>query len=220
MDESVLRAVQTQRKIFEPLVDAIVPVDLTRVDEGFPESEYGGDNLKQRLADMLPAAYQLSLKKTAQLLSSLKDLQQRAAMPYVYSAAGMAGAASLSPIPWIDIPFIIAIQTRMVRAIARVYHRQGTVKEVLEMVTAGGLGFAVRMGVRELVKFIPYVGTITGGILGAALGYSYTYALGKACCWYYGPLLDGQQPTEQEFSQVFKAQWQEGLKLWNSLRSE
>jgi hypothetical protein len=49
-----------------------------------------------------------------------------------------------------------------------------------ELFTAAGLGFAARLGVRELIKLVPYFGTIAGGMVGAALGYSYTYALGKS----------------------------------------
>ena len=104
----------------------------------------------------------------------------------------------------------------MVHALAKAYGQEGTANEVFEVLTAGGAGFALRMGLRELLKFVPFVGTVTGGLLGAALGYSYTYGLGKACCWYYGALLEGHQPSREEIDRVFKDQWQEGWKRWKN----
>ncbi len=214
------RSIAQHRQAFEKLVDVIVPVDLTRPEDGFEQSDYGGQQLRDALIKLLPSAYRYVLHNAADVLAGLKDLHERRAMSYVYGAAQLAATTALSPVPWIDIPFLVAIQTRMVHAIARVYHQQSTTKEVMEMLAVGGAGFAMRMGTRELIKVIPYVGTITGGILGAALGYSYTYALGKVCCWYYGALLDGHQPSEHEIRRVFKRQWQEGQKLWKTMQHE
>ena len=139
-------------------------------------------------------------------------------MPYIHSSATLAATAALAPIPWVDIPVVAAIQTRMVYAIARVYQQQGSIQKLLEMFAAAGIGFAARLGVRELLKFIPYVGTIAGGILGAAMAYSYTYAIGRACCWYYSSVQAGHEPTQAEISRVFQDHWNEGKEIWKSIR--
>jgi uncharacterized protein (DUF697 family) len=192
---------------------------LTRPEEGFQPPDYGGDQLREALLALLPAACQSSLRSMTQLLSELKDLHERAALPYIHSAAGMAAAAALSPLPWIDIPVVAAIQTRMVYAIARVYHQQGSVQQLFEMLAAAGIGFAARLGVRELLKVIPYVGTIAGGVLGAAVSYSYTYAIGMACCWYHGSVRAGHEPTKEEIAAVFHEKWKEGKQLWKKFKA-
>jgi uncharacterized protein (DUF697 family) len=218
LNESVHRAIVAQKAQFGHLVDALVPIDLTRPEDGYEPHDYGGRQLVDTLLRMLPSAYQFSLRGMTELLTDLKDLHQRAAMPYVHSTATLAAAAALTPIPWVDIPVVAGLQTRMVYAIARVYHQQGEVKRLLELLAAAGIGFAARMGVRELTKVVPYVGTIAGGVLGAALGYSYTFALGKACCWYYSSLLAGHEPTKSEISEVFHQNWKDAKRRWKSIK--
>ncbi len=99
----------------------------------------------------------------------------------------------------------------------RVYHRQGSVQRYFEMLAAAGIGFAARLGVREVLKLIPYVGTVAGGILGATMAYSYTYAIGCVCCWYQSRVLSGHEPTRAEISQMFHEQWNKGQQIWKSM---
>ncbi len=218
MDAELARALKSQCKTFEALVDAIVPVDLTRPEEGYHPPDYGAERFLETLTGMLPSTYQFCLKGMPEALMDLKDLHERTAMPYIHSAAKLAATAALTPVPWIDMPIVAAVQTRMAYAIARIYHQQGSVPQLLEMLAAAGLGFAARLGVRELLKIVPYVGTIAGGILGAAMAYSYTYALGRVCCWYHSNVLDGHEPSQQEISQVFRDHWREGHEIWKSMR--
>lgn len=218
--EEVARALAAQRKAFDELVDGIVPVDITRPAEGFAPSDYGGDQLIDRLTDMLPSAYRYSLRSMSTVRANLKDLHERAAIPYIHGSATLAATAALSPVPWVDIPVVAGIQTSMVYAIARVYHQQGSIQKVLEMLTAAGIGFAARLGVRELLKFVPFVGTVAGGILGAAMAYSYTYAIGRVCCWYYSSIQAGHEPTQAEIRRVFQDHWYKGREIWKSLRQK
>ncbi len=218
LPQSISRAIAAQQKAFSGLVDAVVPVDITRADEGYSPPDYGGAHFVETLTNMLPATYRYSLGGMAQLREALKDLHERAALPYIHSSATLAATAALAPIPWVDIPVVAALQTRMVYAIARVYQQQGSVQKLMEVFTAAGIGFAARLGVRELLKVIPYVGTIAGGLLGATMAYSYTYAIGRACCWYYSSLQAGHDPTEAEIVRVFQNHWSEGKEIWKSIR--
>ncbi len=216
--EPVARALQRQQELFDGLCDIVIPIDLTRAEEGFHDVDYGGSHFREALIEALPTAYGYALMATADVAGQLQDLHERRAMSTVYGSAAMAAAASLSPVPWVDLPFLIAIQSHMVHAIAKAYGQEGTAQQVLEILTAGSAGFAVRMGARELLKFVPFVGTVAGGVLGAALGYSYTYGLGRACCWYYGSLRQGHSPSREEIDAIFKERWQEGWQVWNSVR--
>jgi uncharacterized protein (DUF697 family) len=219
LDPNVARPLDAQRRVFGDLVDAIVPADLTREEDGYDPPDYGADRLRATLLDVLPDAYQASFRSMTRLMAEWEDLHERAAWPYIHAAAGMAAATALTPVPWINLPVMAAIHTRMVYAIAEVYHQPASVQRILEMVAAAGLGFAARLGVREMVKLVPYVGTVAGGVLGAALGYSYTYALGKACCWYHSAVRAGRQPTKSELNRVFHEHWTEGKQLWKAMRS-
>ncbi len=216
--ETVARALAAQQSTFSGLIDAVVPIDITPIDEGFVPPDFGGPHFVETLTGMLPSTYQYALHGMAKLREDLEDLHERAAMPYVHSSATLAATAALSPIPWVDLPVVAAIQTRMVYAIARVYQQQGSAKKLLEMFAAAGIGFAARLGVRELLKLIPYVGTIAGGVLGATMAYSYTYAIGRASCWYYSRVRSGYEPTKAEITQAFQDHWIEGKEIWKSIR--
>jgi predicted GTPase len=123
LDPQVARALAEQQRAFGKLVDRIVPVDLTRDDDGYEPPDYGGEQLRSTLLEVLPAAYQTSFRGLTQLLADWEDLHERAAAPYIQAAAGMAAAAALAPLPWVDMPVMAAIQTRMVHSIAEVYHQ-------------------------------------------------------------------------------------------------
>src|SRR5262245_30004217 len=68
------RSLAEQAKRFEGLVDRIVPVDLTRPEEGFTEPNYGGEFLKQSLLEVLPGAYRQTLLTLDEASKSLQDL--------------------------------------------------------------------------------------------------------------------------------------------------
>src|SRR5262249_8498884 len=55
--EALQRTLAEQRRRFVDLVDKIVPIDLTKPEEGFANPNYGGEQLKKVLLEVLPAAY-------------------------------------------------------------------------------------------------------------------------------------------------------------------
>lgn len=218
LPECVARPLTKHLNAFAGLTDAIVPVDITRPEEGFSPADYGGGRFIETLLRLLPASYQVGLRGVSSLRQDLHDLHEQAALPYVHGSALFAATAALAPLPWVDIPVVAGIQTHMVHAIARVYRQQATISRMLELFAAAGIGCAARLGVRGLLKMVPYVGTIAGGVLGATLAYSYTYALGRACCWYHERVLAGHEPTRAEISEVFHEHWHKGKEIWKSLK--
>ena len=216
--EPVRRALFRHRDAFGSLVDRIIPIDLTRPEDGFEDPDYGGRWLRESLLEMLPRAYGYALRSTAQVAAEWRTLYERRAMSHVHASALLAAAASTSPIPWIDLPFLLAIQGRLVRRIAAVYGLEGSTQELIELVGATSTGFAMRMGIRSLLKLIPGIGTITGSLLGAAFGFTYTYALGRAACWYYGEVRQGNRPKREELLAVFRDEWKAGAAAWKDHR--
>ncbi|MGH7127304.1 MAG: GTPase family protein, partial [Planctomycetaceae bacterium] len=83
ISESLRRSIERQRERFEGLADHVVPIDLTRTEEGFDEPDFGGERLKQTLLDVLPAAYRRTLRDFDEAMRPLKDLNERRATPYI-----------------------------------------------------------------------------------------------------------------------------------------
>jgi uncharacterized protein (DUF697 family) len=89
-----------------------------------------------------------------------------------------ASVGGVIPIPLIDIAAVTVIQLDLVRALARVYHVPfdvATGKAVIASLTGAS---AARVGA-SLVKALPGVGTISGGIAQAGLAGASTYAVGQ-----------------------------------------
>jgi uncharacterized protein (DUF697 family) len=72
----------------------------------------------------------------------------------------------------------------------------------------------VRQGIREVMKFIPYVGSVAGGALAGAS----TFALGKAACFYYSGVQQGHAPPPDEIRRYYADQLAVIQKSWSALR--
>jgi uncharacterized protein (DUF697 family)/predicted GTPase len=204
------RSIAAQQERFDGLVDRIVPVDLTRPEEGFAEPNFGGDRLQAALLVLLPAAYRQTLLTLDESLRSLKELNERRAMPYIISHSTLAATAGAVPVPWVDIPAVAAIQSHLVCRLAAIYGQQVRARMVLKMAGPIGGRMLVRLAVRGALKFVPFVGLAAN----AALAYAYTYGLGKACCWYFGQVCQGNAPSEAELQRVWESQLLQAAQLW------
>ncbi len=89
---------------------------------------------------------------------------------------GSAGAAALSPLPVVDLAAGAAISTKMVMDLARVYHQDIDVDVAVNLLGQQGknllgvLGTTaatplVTAGIASMIKGVPGVGTIAGGLL-------------------------------------------------------
>jgi uncharacterized protein (DUF697 family) len=207
----LLRSLQLQQQRFTGLVDRIVPVDLTPPEEGFSEPEFGGDRLRAALVDLLPTAYRQTLLFLDDSMRSLSDLNERRALPYVLGYGMMAATAAAVPLPWVDIPVVTALQSHLVYRLARIYNRPLAARTFLEMAGPIGGRLLARQLLRGATKIIPYVGIAAN----AALAYAYTFALGKACCWYFGQLHQGNAPTSEQLQEVWHAELTEAATTWS-----
>lgn len=212
LPEDVRRLLGEQRRLFGPLVDAVVPIDLTRPEEGFNEPHYGGDHLRRTLLRFLPDAYRQSLLRLREDLNELRDLYLARAQPHIMTAAAMAATAGAVPVPLVDIPIVAGLQTRMVNKLAHLYGRPDEARRFLEMAGVIGLGMLGRVAVRQATKFLPWVGSLAGG----AYAFGSTYAIGRAACWYYGEILAGHVPSRDEVQKVLGGAFEAARALWQS----
>jgi uncharacterized protein (DUF697 family)/predicted GTPase len=212
--EDLRRSLEEQKQRFSNLVDCVVAVDLTRLEEGFANPNYGGSQLRQVLLEVLPAAYGQTLLTLDEAKRELQDLYAREALPHIVAYSSLAATAGAIPIPWVDMLALLPIQSRMIYHLARFYGQPLSAGRFLELAGTLGLGAAVRQGTRELMKLIPYVGSVAGAVLAGAS----TFALGKAFCFYYSAVHQGHVPQPEDLRRYYHEQLSLAEKSWTALR--
>lgn len=208
--EALARSLAEQCRRFEGLIDAAVPIDLTRPEEGFREVHYGGDALKQVLIGVLPHAYRQTLLTLDEVSRELQDFYARRVLPHIVGYSTLAATAGALPIPWVDLLILPSIQTHMIYDLAQVYGQPLSARRFLELASTSGLGLLLRQAAREVVKFIPYVGSLAGGALAATS----TFALGKAFCYYYSSVNQGHMPRTEELRQHYQEELAQAAHAW------
>lgn len=202
------RSLAEHKRRFAGLIDVCVPVDLTKPEEGFTEANYNGEALKAALVESLPGAY----KQAMLVLRESDDEVDRKARPIILSYAAAAAAAGAVPIPWVDLLVLPGLQSQMVAHMARKLGRPLEARRFAEVASALGMGLATRQAVRELTKFIPYVGSVASAVLAAAS----TYALGQAYLHYDRALAEGREPDSAELRAVYAEQLAKAKQMWKS----
>jgi uncharacterized protein (DUF697 family) len=102
----------------------------------------------------------------------------------------------------------------MVYRIGALYGQSPDRDMVLKLTTAFGARMLSRLALRAPLKAIPFVGMTAN----AALTFGYTYALGMACCWYFGKVRQGYIPSQEELNQVWSSQLAEATRRWRTER--
>lgn len=208
--DEIRRCIEHHSQQFAGLFDAIVPVDLTRPEDGFPEPNYGGAALKDRLLDVLPGAYRQTLLRLKEATDTLKDVHLRHAVPMIIGYSSMAATAGAVPVPFVDMVLIPGIQARMAQHLAGIYGQPMTAERFKELAAAIGVGMVSRQLARQATKFIPVVGSAVG----AAVGGASTYALGHALCYYFQASCEGHVPDAARLKSYYQEQYTAAEELW------
>lgn len=117
------------------------------------------------------------------------------------------------PFPMGDVLAILALHLDMVRQLCRVYDvpfRESQGKAVISALTTTTIS---RMGARSLVKLIPGVGTIAGGIAVSVIAGASTYALGEVFKKHFeagGTILDFDTDRVKK---MYKEKFEKGKKV-------
>lgn len=204
------RSIALQQERFKPFVDDIIPIDLTKSEEGFTEVNYGGDALKRSILDHLPKAIRQAMLALDMATSEFTDESLRRAMPVIVSYATLAAGAGAIPIPFVDLFLLPGIQAKMIGDLATVYGQPLSAERFWEIASSLGAGVLARQAAREAVKIIPGIGSAAG----AALAFGMTFALGRAFCIYYRSVCEGQVPDTGKLKQIFEAELSKATKFW------
>ena len=206
------RSLREQEERFTGLVDRIIPIDLTNPDEGYEEPNFGGKRLEEALIDLLPAACRQALINLEVVRDSLRDLTEKQAMPTILTYSSLAATSAASPLPWVDIPVVMALQTRLVYLLADLYGQEMNAALLVKMAGAVSGRLALRFAIKAPLKLIPFVGQTAN----AAMAFAYTFSLGKACCWYFGEMKNGHVPSTDDLNTVWAEQLQQAITSWRN----
>lgn len=204
--------IQEKVSQFEGLHDAVIPVDLTQLEDGFADPNFGGDRLKHAILDQLPLAYRQAILTLNDTETENASSRQTRARWQVLASSALAGTAGAVPVPWVDIPIVLGIQTHLAMKLAKIYDQEITPARWAVLSSAAGTRVAVRLGMRGILKFIPWVGIAAG----AATSFAFTYALGMSWDWYFADLRQGHVPSSDQLKEIFAEELKRGHELWRA----
>jgi len=130
------------------------------------------------------------------------------------------GASFIVPIPIADIFAVSALQLDMIRQLCRVYDKDFSETQGKAIVTSLTSSTLARAGARSLIKLIPGIGTVIGGITLSIFNGASTYAQGEVFKQHFesgGTILDFDT---NRLKKVYKEQFEKGKKVAEELRKD
>ncbi len=147
-----------------------------------PISAKNGTNIA---TELIPAIIEASPEAALAIGRELPAFRRTAAQKIIRNAALLALAAGLEPIPFIDIPIILATQARLVLRLAALYGEPmdsaDAWKHARELVIAMVGGLAMRYLAEQAAKLVPFGGDFVAGAIAAAS----TWSIGEVALEYY-----------------------------------
>lgn len=129
--------------------------------------------------------------------------------------AGSASASDL--VPAVGLVSVPAIQGKMLHSLANYYgiewDKKAFSKFAATLGTSFGLQYGVKLGMRQLVKFIPVYGQSIGAVTAAVMSFATTYGLGRAGCYYFYQLQKGDPVTQEDLEQIYQEAFLRAKKL-------
>ena len=128
--------------------------------------------------------------------------------------------AGLIPVPIADFFAVSAIQLDMVRQMCKLYDvdfKETEGKAVISSMTSSGLA---RLGTRAMIKFIPGIGSVLGGMTMAVLSGASSYASGEVFKKHFetgGTFLDFDT---DRLTKMYKDKFEKGKKVAEEIRKE
>ncbi|OAB58250.1 hypothetical protein AY600_13200 [Phormidium willei BDU 130791] len=198
--EEIQRVAGALQESFESWYDGVVWLDFTLEDDEFTPVFYGLEALRDAIAELLPEAearaiHELLDEGTTQELGDLyRDVGRR----YILAFSVMAATLAAVPLPFATMPVLTALQVSLVGVIGRLYGQTLSPSQAGGVASAIAGGFLAQLVGRELIKFIPGLGSA----LAASWAAAYTWALGEGACVYFGDLMGGKTPDPQKIQKT------------------
>jgi uncharacterized protein (DUF697 family)/GTP-binding protein EngB required for normal cell division len=136
------------------------------------------------LTEVLDATFQVAPEGVHGALVAAQEIDQvrkvKEAQKHIAVAAASAAAAAASPIPFSDAAMLVPIQLRMMARIAQIYKIKFDRAALMAIASATAATTAGRATFTGLLKMVPGAGTVAGGVVGAGVATSFTFAMGQA----------------------------------------
>ncbi len=175
-----------------PVVVALNKVDLIRKDLTrvltdaelklgvpiIPISAKTGGGLADKL---IPAIIDSHPQMALTIGRALPRYRKVAAGRVIRESAFISSALGAEPIPGAELPFLVAIQTRMLLRLSVIYGQEMGVARARELIGAIAGSVAIRYAAQELVKLIPGPGWLIAGVT----AWTGTNALGRAALAFF-----------------------------------
>ena len=216
--EEIQRVSRALEASFASWYDGVVWLDFTLEDDGFTPVFYGLEALRDAIADLLPQAeaqaiHELLAEGTTQELGDLyRDVGRR----YILAFSVMAATLAAVPLPFATMPVLTALQVSLVGVIGRLYGQTLSPSQAGGVASAIAGGFLAQLVGRELVKFIPGLGSA----LAASWAAAYTWALGEGACVYFGDLMGGKTPDPQKIQATMNEAFEAAKKRFRDHKNE
>jgi small GTP-binding protein len=122
---------------------------------------------------------------------ALPPYRRRAANKVVRSASVFNAVVGAEPVPGLDIPFLLAVQARMVLRIAAIFGEPMNLQHARELIATIVGGVALRYLAEEGAKLVPG----PGWVIAAAVAAAGTWAIGQVAILYFeqGKKLSAEQ---------------------------
>lgn len=179
------KAAEMKNLVEKENLDIVKVVPLLAQDMDFDEEyiakAYGLDSLIDIMAEVLPAELQSTLQNVQK--ASLES-KKRASQAAIVSAVAGSFGEGFAPIPFSDAALLVPTQVGMIAAITVIFGLDINKSFLTSFVSAtiGSAGATVlgKTIVSNLLKLIPGVGTVAGGLISGTTAGLLTTALGEA----------------------------------------
>jgi uncharacterized protein (DUF697 family) len=125
-----------------------------------------------------------------------------------------SGVAGLIPVPIVDAVAVGGLQLQMLRRISQIYEvpfSDNRGKALIAALAGAMIPATSGIGAASVLKAVPMLGTIVGGLVMPVLSAGATYAIGKAFIQHFasgGTLLDFNPPDYRDFVKTQKEMWE------------
>jgi uncharacterized protein (DUF697 family) len=172
---------------------------------------YGLPDLIRATDALLPEATRGAFEAAQQV-----DIERKRAraLKIAMAAAGTAAAAAATPIPVVDAGAVFAVNSGMIAAIAAAMGVRMSQSNMLtlgaSMLGAMGAAAGGRLIAGELLKLVPGIGIIAGGVITSSIAASATYGLGLGFTEFLCRFHASQQrmPDGNELRDGFRRFWE------------
>lgn len=210
------RAFSELKQAFAGLCDRSILIDFTLEEDEFNPTFYGLENFRDTLADLLPEAEARTIHQllNGEASNQIGNLYRDVGRRYMLAFSIMAATVAAVPLPFATMPVLTALQVSLVGALGSVYGQTLTPSQAGGVVSAIAGGFLAQAIGRELIKFIPGLGSV----IAASWAASYTWALGEGACVYFGELMGGKKPDPQKIQAVMEEAFKAGKERFKEIK--